>query len=145
VRTVGLDLSGGHSWSLPGTANLRTGFTYTLTDARTRTDPDAPSYNEPLRYVPRDQFKPYATFAWGPVALDLNARYTARRPVTSDGSQYLDPYALLDAQLRLSHSISGLRGELSLKLENALNTDYQSVGGRPMPPRHAHLRLQLAL
>ncbi len=145
VRTVGLELSAAQSWSLSPNADLRTGFTYTLTDARTRTDPNSPSYNEPLRYVPRDQFKPYATLGWGPVALDLNARYTARRPVTSDGSQYLDPYALLDAQLRLSHSIGGLRGELSLKLDNALNTDYQSVGGRPMPPRHVHLRLHLAL
>jgi iron complex outermembrane receptor protein len=145
VRTVGLEFSAVQTWTPSAGPDVQTGLTYTLTDARTRTDPNAASYNEPLRYVPRDQFKPYMTLTWGPVALDLHARYTARRPVTSDGSQYLDPYALVDTQLRLSHSIGGFRGEVSAKLENALNTDYQSVGGRPMPPRHVHLRLHLAL
>jgi len=145
ARTVGLEVSATRTWTPSEGPDVRTGLTYTLTDARTRTAPGTPSYNEPLRYVPRDQFKPHATVTWGPAALDLNARYTARRPVTSDGSQFLDPYVLLDAQLRLSHSLGGVRSELSLKLENALDTEYESVGGRPMPPRHAHLRLHLAL
>lgn len=145
VRALGLEASAEGAWSLPLRTDLRAGLTYTHTDARTRTDPDAASYDEPLRYVPRDQLKTHSTLSWGPVALDLNARYTGRRYVTSDGSQFLDPYVRLDAQLRLAYDLAGVETELSLKLENALDTDYQSVGDRPMPPRHARLRLLVSL
>jgi len=145
VRTLGLEASAERRWTLPLNTDLRTGLTYTRTDARTRTDPNAASFNEPLRHVPRNQLKTHSTLSRGPVALDLNARYTGRRYVTSDGSQSLEPYVLLDAQLRLAHDVSGLNTELSLKIENVLDTDYQSVGGRPMPPRHARLRLLVSL
>jgi iron complex outermembrane receptor protein len=145
VRAVGLEASAAGRWTLPAGIDLRTGLTYTHTDARTRTDPDAASYNEPLRYVPRDQLKAHSTVAWGPVALDLNARYTGRRYVTSDGSQFLEAYLLAAAQLRVEHEFSGVRTELSVGLDNALDTDYRSVGGRPMPPRHVHLGLRVAL
>ena len=144
VRALGLEASAEGAWTLPLKTDLRAGLTYTHTDARTRTDPDAASYDEPLRYVPRDQLKAHSTLSWGPAALDLNARYTGRRYVTSDGSQFLDPYVRLDAQLRLTRDVSGVETELSIKLENALDTNYRSVGGRPMPPRHARLRLTLS-
>jgi iron complex outermembrane receptor protein len=145
VRASGIEASAEGAWSLPLNTDLQAGLTYTRTDARTRTDPDAASYDEPLRYVPRDQLKAHATLSWGPAALDLNARYTGRRYVTSDGSEFLDPYVRFDPQLRLTHDVSGVETELSIRLENAFDTDYQSVGGRPMPPRHARLRLLVSL
>jgi iron complex outermembrane receptor protein len=145
VRALGGEASVGGAWSLPFGADLRGGVTYTITDARNRTDPGSDSYNEPLRYVPRDQLKAHSTLSWGPAALDLNARYTGRRYVTSDGSQFLEAYVIADTQLRLEHEFGGVRTELSLRLDNALDTDYESVGGRPMPPRHARLRLRLIL
>ena len=142
---LGGEASVGGGWSLPFGADLRGGVTYTITDARNRTDPGSDSYNEPLRYVPRDQLKAYSTLSWGPATLDLNARHTGRRYVTSDGSQFLEAYVIADTQLRLEHEFGGVRTELSLRLDNALDTDYESVGGRPMPPRHARLRLRLIL
>lgn len=145
VRTLGIEASAEGTWPLPLNTDLQTGLTYTFTDARTRTDPNTASYNEPLRHVPRDQLKAHSTLSWGPAALDLTARYTGRRYVTSDGAQFLDPYVLLDAQLRLAHTVAGIDTELSLKIENALDTEYRSVGGRPMPPRHARLRLLVSL
>ena len=145
VRALGGEASVEGAWSLPFGADLRGGVTYTITDARNRTDPGSDSYNEPLRYVPRDQLKAHSTLSWGPAALDLNARYTGRRYVTSDGSQFLEAYVIADTQLRLEHEFGGVRTELSLRLDNALDTDYESVGGRPMPPRHARLRLRLIL
>ncbi|PSQ94950.1 MAG: hypothetical protein BRD53_04950 [Bacteroidetes bacterium SW_7_64_58] len=98
----------------------------------------------------RDQitWQPTGNGYWAPknaAALDLNARYTGRRYVTSDGSQFLEAYVIADTQLRLEHEFGGVRTELSLRLDNALDTDYESVGGRPMPPRHARLRLRLIL
>mgnify|MGYP006294693147 CR=1 FL=1 len=144
ARTRGLEASvqGGHE--LPAAITFRGGLTYTWTDARNRTDPDAPSYGAPLRYVPRTQWKAHSTLARGPLALDLHARYIGRRYVTSDGSQSLPPYTLVNAQLRLSHEILGLHAELTVALDNVLDTTYRSIGQRPMPPRHARLRLTLS-
>jgi iron complex outermembrane receptor protein len=133
------------AWSLPWDTHLDTGLTHTVTDARNRTDPDASSYGQPLRYVPRHQTKAHATLEWGPAALTVDTRYTGRRYVTSDGSQFLEAYLITGAQLRLAHRFDGVQTELSLALDNALDTDYHSVGGRPMPPRHARIRLFVAL
>ena len=141
VRARGWELSAEQQWPLPGAVQLQAGLTYTYTDARNRSAPGTDTYNAPLRYVPRDQMKPHLTVSWGPAALDLNARYTGRRFVTSDGSRSLDPFALLDAQLRLSHRLAGVRTTISAQVENALDTDYTVVNNHPMPPRHLSLRL----
>jgi iron complex outermembrane receptor protein len=145
VRSLGVEASAAWAWSLPLGTHLDAGLTHTVTDARNRTDPGAASYDQPLRYVPRHQTKAHATFEWGPAALTLNTRYTDRRYVTSDRSQFLEAYLLAGAQLRLAHRFDDVQTELSIGLDNALDTDYQSGGGRPMPPRHARLRLFIAL
>jgi iron complex outermembrane receptor protein len=144
VRATGLEAAASGTWAATSSTLLRGGLTYTYTDARLRTDPSAASFNEPLRYVPRTQLKAHTTLAWGPVALSLNARYTGRRYITSDGTQSLAPYVLTDTRLRLSQDVRGVQVELSLALNNALNTDYQSVGRRPMPPRHAQFRFAVS-
>ena len=144
VRVLGGEASAERAWTGPGASTLQTGLTYTLTDARTRTDPGAPTYNEPLRYVPRHQLKGHSTITWGPAALTLHARYTGRRFVTGDGRQSIDAYVWAGAQLRLTHPVAGINTTLSLDLDNLLDTDYQSIGQRPMPPRHAQVRLVVA-
>ncbi len=144
VRALGGEVSGDWGWSLtPGLA-LDLGFTYTYTDARNRTTPGAPSYNEQVRYVPRDQMKTHATLSWGPASLTVHGRYTGQRPLTSDGRQFLDEYVTANTQLQLEHSFSGIRTALSVQVENFLDTNYRSIGNRPMPPRHARIRLLLA-
>ena len=144
VRAIGGTASAAWTWALPFETSLQTGLTYTFTDARNRTDPTAASYGEPLRYVPRTQAKSHATLSWGPAALTVNARYTGRRYVTSDGSRSLDPYLLTESRLRLTHEVAGVRTSLSLAVDNVFDIDYRSVGGRPMPPRHARVRLFVA-
>ena len=144
VRALGLEAAGEWAWTLPAETTLKTGATYTFTDARNRTDPTSSSYNEPLRYVPRTEIKAHSTVSWGPAALTLNARYTGRRYVTSDGRQFLDPYLIAGTRLQLSHPVGGVQTSLSLDIDNVLSTDYESVGGRPMPPRHARIQVTLA-
>lgn len=141
VRAIGIEAVAKRAWALSTDATLQTDLTYTFTDARNRTDPSASSYNEPLRYVPRSQLKPRATLAWGPAALAVQARYTSRRYITSDGSQFLDPFVLTNTTLRLEQSLGGVHTELALQIDNLFDIDYESVGGRPMPPRHARVRL----
>jgi iron complex outermembrane receptor protein len=143
VRALGLEASGKRTWLLPAGAALRTGLTYTFTDARTRTDPASAAYNAPLRYVPRTQVKGHSTLTWGPAALTVHARYTGRRPVTSDGRQFLPPYVMAGTRVSLHHTFAGVRTALSLDVDNLLDTDYQSVDARPMPPRHMRVRLSI--
>jgi iron complex outermembrane receptor protein len=144
VRVLGAEASAEQTWALPHGTGLTGGLTYTLTDARNRTDPGSAAYDAPLRYVPRHQLKTHSTLTWGPASLSAHARYTGRRYVTSDAGQSLDPYVIAGARLRLEHTIAGVRTALSLQIDNLLDTDYRSVGGRPMPPRHARIRLLVA-
>jgi iron complex outermembrane receptor protein len=144
VRVLGAEAAATRSGTLPFGPTLEGGLTYTLTDARTRTDPGAASYNTPLRYVPRHQLKVHSTVSWGPATLSAHARYTGRRYVTGDASQALAPYVVAGTRLQVAHTIGGVRTALALRVDNLLDTDYQSVGARPMPPRHAQLRLLVA-
>jgi len=144
VRVVGAEASAEQTWRLPEGTGLTGGLTYTLTDARNRTDPGSAAYDAPLRYVPRHQLKAHSTLTWGPASLSAHARYTGRRYVTSDASQSLDPYVIAGTRLQLEHAIAGVRTTLSLQIDNLLDTDYRSVGERPMPPRHARIRLLVA-
>jgi iron complex outermembrane receptor protein len=144
VRVLGAEAAAEQTWTLPNGAGLTGGLTYTLTDARNRSASGTAAYDAPLRYVPRHQMKPHATLAWGPASLSAHARYTGRQYVTSDASQSLDPYVVAGARLQLEHAIVGVRTILSLQIDNLLDTDYRSVGERPMPPRHARIRLLVA-
>jgi outer membrane cobalamin receptor len=144
VRALGGELSAAWGWRLPFATRLQSGLTYTFTDARNRSNPVSAAYDKPLRYVPWNQANVHSTLSWGPVALTGHARYTGRRYVTSDGSQSLAPYVVAGSQLSVAYEIRDVRAELSLEIDNLLDTDYESVGGRPMPPRHAQLRLHLA-
>jgi iron complex outermembrane receptor protein len=144
VRALGSEISGAWGRSLAPDATLSVGFIYTFTDARNRSEPHSASYNEPVRYVPRDQLKAHSTVSWGPATLTAKVRYTGRRPLTSDGRLVLDAYVTGGTRLQLEHSFSGIRTALSVDVENVFNTDYRSIGNRPMPPRHARIRLLVA-
>lgn len=143
VRAFGTELSAGARWTLAPDASITADLTYTLTDARNRTDPDASSFGEPVLYVPRTLTKAQWTLSWGPASLSATARDTGRRPITSDGSRFRDGFTILDTQLRLDHEVGAVRTALTIRLENTLDTDHRSVGGRPMPPRHLQVRLLL--
>lgn len=144
VRALGGELSGAWGWTVSSAATIDLGATYTVTDARNRSDPTSTSYNEQVLYVPRDQLKMHSSLAWGPAVLTLHARYTGRRPLTSDGRQFLDAYVVAGTRLQLEHSFSGIRTALSVDVENVFDQNYRTIGNRPMPPRHARIRLLVA-
>ena len=144
VVTHGLEASLQSRGAL-GPAGFDGGFTFTLTDARDRSDPDAASYDHRLRYVPRQQLKAHAGFGVGPLRLHASARFVGHRPLTTDGSQRLAPYRVLDAQLRYTHAWDKVTATLAVAIENLLDADYAVVRFYPMPPRHARLRLTLDL
>lgn len=143
TATRGFELSGRLTDRPLGLLRLGGALLYTFTDARDRSDPGSPTFGAPLRYVPREQLKATFTASAGRFALDLNGRYIGTRHVTTDGSERLEPFVVLDVQLRTSYRMTGLRAHLAITLENALDADYAVLQNYPMPPRHARLRLVL--
>jgi iron complex outermembrane receptor protein len=143
VRALGVEASLRERQRLSEEMEIGGGLFYTFTDARNRSDPGSPAFGRPLRYVPRHQLKAHARAAAGPFTLNLNARYTGRRYANSDGTRPLDPFVVASAGLGVSHQIAGVRAELSLRVDNLLDTDYAVLQNRPLPPRHARLQLTL--
>lgn len=121
------------------------GLFYTLTDAENRSNPVARAYEKQLRYVPREQLKVHGSLGWRFVRLDVSGRLVSRRYLTSDETDALPAYQVVDAQLRLQHTLGGADVTLALALENALDADYAIISRYPMPPRHAHVRLTVTL
>jgi iron complex outermembrane receptor protein len=143
VQSRGVEASG--RVRLPGPGRFEGGFFYTLTDARDRSDAAARSYGRPLRYVPRHQLKAFADGTWRRLSLGLAARYTGRRFVTTDGSQWLDAFWTLNATLGVQGAVGPTRLTLSAHLENLLDAAYEGIKGYPMPPRTLRLRLLVEL
>ena len=143
VRTRGVEAS--YRWQWPLTRRLRLDGSafYTLTDARDRSDPQTRSYDQPVRLVPRHQLKSHLGLRVGPVQINASGRYTGRRYVTTDGSRYLDPFFLIDGQLRFHRPMRRVTATLSVVLENVLDRRYEVIPANPMPPRHARLQLTL--
>lgn len=143
VRTSGIEASLHTRRALTTWLEAESGLFYTLTHALDRSDPESSAYNRQLRYVPRESLKAHLSLTAGALTLDLNGQHTGRRYITRDESQHLEPFIVLGAQLRLTRPVGAARVHLGLALENALDADYAVMAHRPMPPRHARLRLTL--
>ena len=143
VHTRGVELSAQLRGRLASRTHIVGGWVATLTDARDRSDPHAASYDRQLRYVPREQLKIFATVYAGKLALDLNTRYVGRRNVTVDGSTQVDPYLVVDGQLRLNAEVAGASVQMALVAENLLDAQYEVLRLYPMPPRHLRVRLRI--
>ncbi len=143
VRTRGLEASLQADVPFTASFHLQGGLTYTLTRAEDRSNPATRAYGRQLRYVPLHQLKAFIDVQLGPVGLSLNVRYTGRRYLTSDESQALAPFTVLDAHLRFSPQIARIRWSFSLTAENLTNAAYEVVRFYPMPPRHVRAQLRL--
>lgn len=142
TRSLGVEASADGAWIL-GSTLVHAGLAATFTDARDRSDPSAPAFDQPLRYVPRTTAKAWAALGRGAFRLDLGAQYVGRRPVTADGSRALDPYLVLSGQARYTRVVAGVEAVLAVAVENLTDAAYEVVQSYPMPPRHLRLRLAL--
>jgi iron complex outermembrane receptor protein len=143
VVTRGLELSAQGAVRLTEGAGLNGGFYVTHTAAEDRSNPALRAYGQQLPYVPEQQFKAFAGATWGPVTLDLTGRLVSERFITTDESQSLPPYQVLDARLAVTQPIGPVAMTLDLSVQNVLDTDYAVIRFYPMPPRHARLRLTI--
>ncbi len=104
-----------------------------LDDTRTRA----------VRLLPQEQVKAGFDLRAGPFLLEVSARYTGARSVTTDGTSQLPAFVLLDAHAQFRHRVGQASSSLGFLVDNVLNTRYEYVTSSPMPPRE--LRLQLTI
>lgn len=144
TRNLGLELSGTGNASLGANRFVHGGAVLTLTRATDRSDPARSSFDEQLRYVPPMQAKAFVSVYAGPASIDLNTRYVGRRYVTTDGSQWVEPFVVVDAQVRLRYTLAGTAVALTASIENLLDARYAVIQHYPMPPRHVRISLNLS-
>ena len=70
-------------------------------------------------------------------------RAVGRRYTTTDASQSLDTYLVLDGQVRYIRMIGPIRTTLALAAENLTSLQYEVIQSYVMPPRHLRVRLIL--
>jgi len=141
TRSLGLEASLDRTWILTRNVFLETGAVATFTDARDRSDPAASSYNQQLRYVPKWTAKAWASTTLGTLRFDLGLQAVGRRYTTTDASQRLGPYLVLDGQVRYIRTFGAVRATFALAAENLTDLQYEVIQSYVMPPRHLRVRL----
>ena len=141
TRTLGIETS----VSARVNEELTVGALHTWTHAVDRSDSSSPAYNKRLPFVPAHLVKPYVSAKFGLVSVDLHGRFINRRFMTpaADKEDSFDPAFIASVQVSFGWNTGPFKGRLSTIVENAFDKQYTIVGGYPMPPRHARLRLVL--
>ncbi|MEM0963690.1 MAG: TonB-dependent receptor, partial [Bacteroidota bacterium] len=140
VRTTG--------WEVSASARLGSASTFaeigglwTRSLARDRSDPEFPSFDQPLLYVPDDQGKAHVAVGWQAFRIDAGVRHAGRRFSKADGSASLPPYTVADAQISARLAALGGHARLAFRLDNLTDARYSVIPRFPMPPRHIRLSL----
>jgi len=145
VRTWGLDLSVRGRIQATEFLSLRLGSVFTHTRAENRANPLSPAYGAQLPYVPQQQLKLWAGIDWAGISFGLNGRLVGPRFYSSDESQRLDPYQVVDLRTGYRFSIAGADITADVGIDNLLDQRYQVVRLYPMPPRHVSANLTVSL
>ncbi len=147
VSSRGIEASLEWQRSLSGDVNVGGQVIYVASESKDRSDRSAPSYGQPLRYTPdrllKVRFSTEKVWSRLRVGIDLFTRYTGRRYVTTDGADYLEPYWIVDSQLRVSRRAPSVKITLQALIENTTDREYEVINGYPMPPRIVRIRLIL--
>lgn len=133
-RQIQLDLKGNYSHS--ATSNV---------DAVPSVDE---SRGKQLIYIPKDKANLFAELNFKNTYLKLNApftgkRYTSSNNVESDYEKILNPYWLVNSAVGQKVELKPVLIDISLQIENLLNTDYMAILWRPMPGRYYSATIQI--
>lgn len=117
---------------------------YAYTDVRqvASTRPDDPSLNRQLAYQPYHTLNGSGEISWKAWLLQVDAHFIGSR-TTTDRFDHLDPYLLLNATLRYQFVCFRHPSDLSLHINNLLDTQYQNVKFYAMPGINLHVAWML--
>ncbi len=96
-------------------------------------------------YVPFNTASTFANIQYKQWVLSLMYRFTGFRFTSTDNTEWLEPFSLLG--LNLNYKLKTKKQELifSARIDNMLNTNYQTVQNFAMPGRSFYFSLQLNL
>ena len=143
TRAVGTEASGSLIAQVAGLP-FGLNMSYRLTDVRDRSDPDAVTYNQLLRYRPRHTFSALASTIIRRVDISMSLTGAGRVYTTDDQSGWLDPHAVVAARVARPFAVRSSTIRLTAEVDNLFGNQYALVENRPMPPRHFRIGLQLS-
>lgn len=118
---------------------------YVFTEARNLES----SYNEALSgrrllHVPNHRFNARIAVSWKGLSLYSDISYVGERLQSSDRTALLDPIGLTNAGVGYNLDLGKIQTQLSFRVLNLLNADYQVMPGMPMPLRTYSISLKIA-
>ncbi|MGM0612812.1 MAG: TonB-dependent receptor plug domain-containing protein [Bacteroidota bacterium] len=122
---------------------LNTQYTFTSTKNAEKLYPGDASLGKQLIYVPKHSGNVMAFVNYKQWNLIYKYNYTGKRYTTSDNSRYMPDFMLHDLEIGKTWELNKTKLSTSIRVDNILNTDYQSVAWYPMPGRVFHLKLGL--
>lgn len=126
------------------TTNLKVNYTYTRSINNKASTINDLSVNKQLIYVPYHKANVSLTFTRKVYELRYNYNYIGKRYITSDNNWFLPNYFVhnvsLSGKKRITKQLIGLA---TLKCNNLLNQEYQSIAHRPTMSRNYMVSLSL--
>jgi len=106
--------------------------------------PNDGSIGKQIPYTPRYNGALNLGFGWRHLLLNYNHHYTGYRFVTTDESQYLEPFQTGNIQLAYTVPLVHYSFSVNAQIKNLWNKRYEIVNGRPMPGRNFLIGLQMS-
>lgn len=91
------------------------------------------SIDKQIPYTPRYNGQLNAGFGYKGWFFNYNHTYTGYRFITTDESQWLEPYRTANVQCLYTTMLRNYRLQLSVQCNNIFSEEYQVVNARPMP------------
>lgn len=128
--------------------NLKGNYSYSATSNMNAMPSVDESRGKQLIYIPKHKANIFAEADFYNLYLKVNApftgkRYTTSNNVESDYEKVLNPYWLVNMTAGKKYECKHLTADVSLTVENLLDTDYMAILYRPMPGRYYSFTLQL--
>lgn len=128
--------------------NLKGNYSYSATSNMNAMPSVDESRGKQLIYIPKHKANLFAEADFKDYYLKVNApftgkRYTTSNNVESDYEKVLTPYWLVNVTAGKKLEWKNLTADVSLSVENLLDTDYMAILYRPMPGRYYSFTLQL--
>jgi len=89
--------------------------------------------NKQLIYTPRYVYNLHGWYKIKQFTCDVFYQYVGYRFTSTDNTNWLNPYHIINLQLNYKHDQRKLSYSWFLKLNNLTNTNYQVINGYPMP------------
>ena len=116
--------------------HIGVGTAYVLATTVSSYLPNDGSVGKEIPYSPRYKGSVNFGFQKGIVNVNYNHAYTGYRFITTDESEYLNPYQVGNLQIMIDPRSKHHHYELALQCDNIWNNTYQVVAYRPMPGRN---------